>query len=242
MFVMKYYEDGDYLYSYIDEVHEIDWKMYVEILWGICAITCNGPVRGNLHGGNLWFNDEGVHFADVEPQCPVDSNEIHGVLPYIAPEILKGNPPTKASDVYSFGIIMWMISSGIRPWCNRPHDLKLASEICMGLRPKILDGTPKVYIRLMKRCWHSDPLKRPTASRLYSLLGKWVSAICDDPNPSKLSEKFNNIEKKKILDSEKRRLRQRRIHSRAFYTNRLLYFPELMNPTKAVRLFTKGKI
>ncbi|CAI2174324.1 14741_t:CDS:2 [Funneliformis geosporum] len=79
----------------------------------------------------------------------------------------------KASDIFGFGIIMWTLSAGIRPWCNRPHDLELATEICFGLRPEIIDGTPNAYIQLMTRCWHPDPLKRPTASELYDLLGSW---------------------------------------------------------------------
>ncbi|CAI2177618.1 15864_t:CDS:2 [Funneliformis geosporum] len=68
---------------------------------------------------------------------------------------------------------MWTLSSGIRPFCNRPHDIKLAAEICFGHRPEIVDGTPNVYNQLMTQCWHSDPLKRPTASQLYELLGSW---------------------------------------------------------------------
>ncbi|CAI2186756.1 5690_t:CDS:2, partial [Funneliformis geosporum] len=108
-------------------------------------------------------------------------NESYGVLPYVAPELLQGISPTKASDIYSFGIIMWTLSAGIRPWCNRPHDLELATLICLGNRPEIFEGTPNVYSQLMKQCWHPDPLKRPTASHLYELLGNWVSAICDDP-------------------------------------------------------------
>ncbi|CAB5329196.1 unnamed protein product [Rhizophagus irregularis] len=31
-------------------------------------------------------------------------NKIYGVLPYIAPEILRGQNYTKASDIYSFGL------------------------------------------------------------------------------------------------------------------------------------------
>ncbi|CAI2184079.1 14420_t:CDS:1, partial [Funneliformis geosporum] len=61
---------------------------------------------------------------------------------------------------------MWTLSAGIRPWCNRPHDLKLASDICSGLRPEIIDGTPNVYNQLMAQCWHPNPSKRPIASEL----------------------------------------------------------------------------
>ncbi|CAI2177598.1 13070_t:CDS:2 [Funneliformis geosporum] len=137
------------------------------------------------------FNDLPSALSNESYQIFADkknSNEINGVLPYTDPEILKGNPPTKSSDIYSFGIIMWTLSAGIRPWCNRPHDIQLATEICFGLRPEIIDGTPEVYIQIMTQCWNSDPSKRPVASQLYELIGSWISAICDDPQQTELKK------------------------------------------------------
>jgi serine/threonine protein kinase len=42
-----------------------------------------------------------------------------GVLPYIAPEVLRGKHHSIASDIYSFGIIMNILTTGKRPWYNR---------------------------------------------------------------------------------------------------------------------------
>jgi len=127
---------------------------------------------------------------------------------------------------------MWTLSAGIRPWCNRSHDLKLASEIFSGLRPEIIDGTPNVYIQLMTQCWRSDPSNRPTASQLYEILGNWVDAI-DDPNSSELSSQFDIAEEKKFSNLERNKFYQLKIHSQAFYTSRLLHFPELINIIKS---------
>jgi len=210
MFVTKYFEDGDYLYSRIDEAHGIlDWKNIVEMLWGISGRIEyihdeSESFYGNLHGGNLFVKDGSIRIIDTGLQCSNDSSKIYGVLPFIAPEILKGNLPTKFSDIYSFGIIMWTLSAGVRPWCNRPHDLRLAIEICSGLRPEIIDETPNIYIQYMKRCWDSDPSKRPTASELFDLTEE---------------KRFSNLRSDKF--------NQQKIHPEAFYTSRLLYFLEL---------------
>jgi hypothetical protein len=32
----------------------------------------------------------------------VDETKIYGILPYVAPEVLRGNPYTQAADIYSF--------------------------------------------------------------------------------------------------------------------------------------------
>ncbi|CAB4408836.1 unnamed protein product [Rhizophagus irregularis] len=88
-----------------------------------------------------------------------------------------------------------MLSAGVRPYCDRPHDLRLIQEICSGLRPNIVNGTPLVFARLMLQCLDADPSNRSTVSQLYEyLLGNWTMTICDDPDPSDLSNQFDVAE------------------------------------------------
>ncbi|RGB35751.1 kinase-like domain-containing protein [Rhizophagus diaphanus] len=61
-----------------------------------------------------------------------DDNEIYGVLPYMAPEILRRNSYTSASDIYSFSMIMWEFTSGIPPFKYEAHDHDLILSICEG--------------------------------------------------------------------------------------------------------------
>ncbi|CAG8572640.1 15487_t:CDS:2 [Funneliformis caledonium] len=56
----------------------------------------------------------------------------------------------------------------------------------------------------------------------------WVISICDDPNPSEISHQFDVAEEKKFLYSEQNQFHQQS-HPQAFYTSRLMYFPELIN-------------
>ncbi|CAI2172748.1 16168_t:CDS:2 [Funneliformis geosporum] len=203
---MKYYENGD-LHSYLDETQGVlCWRDIVDMLWGISGgieeIHRNDLIHGNLHGGNVLIENESdsidTCITDIGLHNSIDkktSNQIYGVLPYVAPDILKGNPPTKASDIYT-------------------------TEICFGLRPKIINGTPEVYVQLMTQCWHSDPLKRPTASKLNIILEDWINAICDNPIPTKISDQFDIAEEKKFLDFK---FHNQKIHSQAFYTSTLLH-------------------
>ena len=80
---------------------------------------------------------------------PSKTNEIYGILPYIA-QVLLGRPYTKAADIYSFGNIMWEKTSGIPAFNNIPHDYNLSLKICQGLRPNIIEGTLPEYAKLMK--------------------------------------------------------------------------------------------
>ena len=82
------------------------------------------------------------------------------------------------------------MTSGIPAFNNVPHDFNLSLSICQGLRPEIIeDKTPKIfddtekqkvfegteikYTKLMKRCWDSDPDKRPTAEEIYKNFVLW---------------------------------------------------------------------
>ena len=77
------------------------------------------------------------------------------MLPYIAPEVLNGEPYTLSSDIYSFGVVMTELSSGKPPFHKRKHDISLTIEICNGLRPEFGKGTPEVYKKLAHRqCWN----------------------------------------------------------------------------------------
>jgi len=133
-------------------------------------------------------------------------------LPYIAPEVLRGENYSTASDIYSFGIIMNTLASGQRPWYDRAHDIILAKGICP---------------ELMQQCWDGDP----TASYLYKKLG-WINLIRDNPNPFdddySISEEKREKRRKLISDLPKTYTHPE-IHPEAYYTSILLYFPELSN-------------
>src|SRR5437588_3079763 len=97
-----------------------------------------------------------------------DTNEIFGVIPYLAPEVLSGEPYTKESDVYSFGMIMLEFASGKKPFHDRSCVDSLISDILKGERPQITCDVPEFYVKLMKKCWDPNPKNRPTTEEVYS--------------------------------------------------------------------------
>ncbi|CAI2180895.1 10583_t:CDS:10, partial [Funneliformis geosporum] len=146
----------------------------------LSALHDCGLVHGDFHSGNLLLWDhKSMYISDFGLSRPADkpnkSNEVYGVLPYIAPEVLRGKPYTIAADIYSFGIIMWEMTSGIPAFNDVPHDYNLALKICRGERPNIIKGTMSEYVGLMEKCWNNDPNNRPTAKVLNSYFNKWYN-------------------------------------------------------------------
>jgi serine/threonine protein kinase len=233
---MKYYGSGN-LYQYLDRHNRIlSWKdiidMLREIAGGLEKIHVEGKIHRNLHGGNLLIeNEENItdaRIGDVGLYGPCEYNnsgQIYGVLPYIAPEILRGENYNTASDIYSFGIIMNILATGKRPWHSEAHDISLAKHICDGKRLEIPDDTPKFYAELMQQCWDNEPKKRPTASNLYKKLS-WINLILD---PFHDDYYISEVKRCKIISQLPKTYTHPKIHPEAYYTNRLLYFPKLSN-------------
>ncbi len=163
-------------------------------------------------------------------QSHCKKNDIYGVLPFVAPEVLRGNPYTLASDIYSYSMIMWEFTSGIPPFNDRAHDFPLALSICKGERPKIIETIPQCYINLMKKCWDENPLKRPNASEVKNIIKNWLDIIRNSvkndniaiefwKSEEKQTDVFKDINDKLIIKS----------HLQAYHTSHLLDFSIKLN-------------
>ncbi|GES81595.1 kinase-like domain-containing protein [Rhizophagus clarus] len=180
MIVMEYMKLGDLRDNLVIKKYN-PFDKYINLYFvaeSLLALHRCNLAHGDLHSGNiLLFNNNFACISDFGLSQPADrpakSKEIYGIIPYIAPEVLRGNQYNMASDIYSFGIIMWEMISSVPAFNNVPHDFRLSLDICQGLRPKIVEGTEVEYEELMKRCWDSDPNKRPTAKELVKYFDKW---------------------------------------------------------------------
>ncbi len=167
------------------------------MLYGLADIHSKDMVHRDFHPGNLLHYRKTISVADLGQSGPIYVNEepqTVGVLPYMAPEVLNRKPYTKAADIYSVGMIMWLLTSGQHPFSDRPHDLELAIDICKNVRPEIIKGTPQVYEYWMKKCWDPEPENRPTARELYQEVLNWLNKFNKDPS----SEVVQQFTKKKL--------------------------------------------
>ncbi|RIB24748.1 kinase-like domain-containing protein, partial [Gigaspora rosea] len=153
-------------------------RILQDIAYGIEKIHNKQIVHQDLHSGNLLVysntqrNYVKVAYFGISKPLNSESNMkgIFGVIPYIAPEIFIGEKYTKASDIYSFGMVMWEVTSGKRPFADCEHDSSLILNILEEDRPIIVDGTPQFLRKLMESCWDANPAKRPTATKIVKVL------------------------------------------------------------------------
>ena len=160
-------------------------------------------VHRDFHDGNILNH---TYISDLGLCRPVESfqsskkNEIYGILPFVAPEVLRGGPYTPASDIYSFSMIMWEFTSGIMPFNDRVFDFQLSLSICTGERPEIIENTPQCYIDLMKECWDTDPDKRPNASKVKNIIKNWYNNLLNCHVDNDYIEKIDETLKSDIIE------------------------------------------
>jgi serine/threonine protein kinase len=227
-------------------IKNILWQNKIRILGhlalGLRNIHKLGWFHKNLHSRNvLVYYDEDYRYLSVKildfglsgPANKQQFNgKIYGVLPYIAPEVLNGEPYTISSDIYSFGVVMTELSSGKPPFYDRKHDLSLALEICNGLRPEFGKGTPEIYKKLAHRCMNANPNKRPTARELVNILCFW--SYCKEEE-----EKFGYKGKEVIATFEEADKEIPNISTSykkdpdAVYTSRIFTFSNLSKPVNS---------
>ncbi|NXJ85124.1 EPHA2 protein, partial [Trogon melanurus] len=95
---------------------------------------------------------------------------------WTAPEAISYRKFTSASDVWSYGIVMWEVMSyGERPyWDLSNHEVMKA--INEGFRlPAPLDCPSAIY-QLMMQCWQQDRARRPKFPDVVSILDKLIRA------------------------------------------------------------------
>ncbi|KAK2822121.1 hypothetical protein Q5P01_022186 [Channa striata] len=113
-------------------------------------------------------------FLDDTSADATYTSSLGGKIPirWTAPEAIAFRKFTSASDVWSYGIVMWeVVSYGERPyWDMSNQDVMTAVEQDYRLPPPM--DCPMVLHQLMLECWMKERNLRPKFSRIVSTLDK----------------------------------------------------------------------
>uniref|UniRef100_A0A0M3J689 receptor protein-tyrosine kinase n=1 Tax=Anisakis simplex TaxID=6269 RepID=A0A0M3J689_ANISI len=185
MIITEYMENGSldqFLRKHDDGMLGV--RQIVDMLRGIAAgmkyLTEKGFVHRDLAARNVLVDAElrckiadfGLSRGLVEGSVEQEYTTNGGKIPvrWTAPEAITHRKFTAASDVWSFGVVMWEVCSfGERPyweWTNQ----KVISEITLGYRLPAPMDTPQTLHNLMMTCWNIDRHKRPTFAYILQTL------------------------------------------------------------------------
>ena len=85
--------------------------------------------------------------------------EVFKDMCYKAPESLSSSEYSTASDVYSFGMIVYELLSNANSSFNTNQIISFVNE---GQRPKLPSSIPDCYRELVEQCYSQNPIDRPS--------------------------------------------------------------------------------
>lgn len=175
--VMEYLPGGS-LFQLLHSNTVLSWEMRLrmatDIALGLVFLHQENIVHGNVKSSNVMLNqhmqakltDFGFSkFKSVSQALnPIEGNEGKvGNFQWMAPETLVKNEYTKESDMYSFGIMLWELSSRKIPF-QQTELSQVTQQAAQGIRDKIPEDCPKRLSTLIQACWETEAQKRPTSN------------------------------------------------------------------------------
>ena len=136
-----------------------------ELCRAVAALHREGLAHGLLSPDNIVREAGGrLVLMDVWPQgVPIEALDLEaGTLPFLAPEVVSGDPPSGRSDIYGLGVVLFYLVSGAYP--VRASSLgDLAGHYERGERTPLADLRPDLpddFIRIVERACDPDPERR----------------------------------------------------------------------------------
>ncbi|KAG9294935.1 hypothetical protein G9A89_003968 [Geosiphon pyriformis] len=124
----------------IQRVIEINNSGYIsDYITSIYGITQNAETVkygiGNILQKDLQsvrIGDLGLSQAINYEATTTEKKKIHGVIPYIQPEVLRKEKLTSADNIYSFAMLLWELATEKPSFHDRFHDHLLIMDILNG--------------------------------------------------------------------------------------------------------------
>ena len=180
-FLTMEFLQGETLSACLAKNGKLDPTKALEIAHSLCAGLSeahrSGIVHGDLKSGNIILsqNEDGslrpvITDFGLASGVNQPSGAFGGTPGYMAPELCRGEKPSKASDVYALGVILYEIVTGRLPCESKPHGSRLGrpsapSELVRGIDPR--------WDSVVLACLSESPADRPTnASQIIARLVK----------------------------------------------------------------------
>lgn len=150
-------------------------KQALDVARGMAYVHGLGLIHRDLKSDNLLiFGDKSIKIADfgvarIEVQTEGMTPET-GTYRWMAPEMIQHRPYTQKVDVYSFGIVLWELITGMLPFQNMTAVQAAFAVVNKNVRPIIPNDCLPVLRDIMTRCWDPNPDVRPPFTEIVGML------------------------------------------------------------------------
>ena len=181
--VMAYLPKGS-LYEVLHNTNEslpwnpIRWEISIEIGKGLAYLHGQQIVHRDLKSLNVLLDGQyhakisDFGLSKIKLETGKTSTKVQGKIGatcWLAPELFSMEEdaplPTKASDVYSYGMVLWEITSRELPYKTAKNETVTGMWIMQGKKEKIPVNCPIEYSQIIKKTW-GLPESRPSANEI----------------------------------------------------------------------------
>lgn len=162
--------------------------MLVQILRALAYLHRHGVLHRDLKPSNILISaDQSLKLVDfglaVESGDARRDNAV-GTVPYMAPELFRGEAASEASDLYAVGVIAYEMLVGHLPFRNARSTTELIAKIVFQ-EPDLAPIPPELR-QVIGRALRKSPAERPqdAMTLLHELLAP-VGARASEPPPSR---------------------------------------------------------
>jgi serine/threonine protein kinase len=200
--IVMEYVDGTTLARIIEETGALPTDVGVMIAIQVANALEYAHARGLIHRdikpGNIMVKRNGeVKLMDfgIARMREMESLTLPGTLmgtpSYMSPEQVLGQPLDVRSDIFSFGIVMYEIFTGVKPFPDE-EDGSSSSKILKGkfLSPRsIYSDIPRSLQRIIRKCLKMKPHKRyGSMQELTRVLGKRIKGMDKPASLKRISD------------------------------------------------------
>ena len=178
VFISMEFIDGENLASLLQRAGRLSSEKTVqiarELFAGLGAAHAHGVLHRDLKPSNIVIDGDGhAHIADfgIAAFVPTAAGEIPlaGTPAFMAPGLFHHKQPSKQSDLYALGLVLYEVVTGKEPFGGVPADgLQAAAEL---IPPSLLCPEIEPALeRAILQCLENDPTRRPASAEAVAAL------------------------------------------------------------------------
>ncbi|HEY0448044.1 serine/threonine-protein kinase [Actinophytocola sp.] len=160
-----------------------------QVAAALAAAHAVGIVHRDVKPGNILLADNGtVKITDFGISKALDEGTVTtqtgmaGTPAYLAPEIARGEDPSRASDVFSLGSTLYHAVEGRPPFGTNSNPLALLHAVASGNAPPARNAGP--LADTLSNLMRPDPVTRPTMLAAATALGSPAAAPTKPTGPA----------------------------------------------------------
>jgi tetratricopeptide (TPR) repeat protein len=169
LFIAMEYIDGINLHQYMEKHPSLPFKLVLAVAGQVADALKSAHDKGVIHRdikpdnimitnkGKVKITDFGI--AHMTESKLTTTGIVIGTMKYMSPEQIKGEKVTAASDLYSFGVVLYEMVTGSPPF--EKGDMTYHHVHTSPIPPRQVNHEiPESFEKIILKCLAKDPAKR----------------------------------------------------------------------------------